>query len=122
MRLSVGLVCAGLLLSTAGIGNAEAPVNEMLKEYDNAAPGSSVRTTMETFFLVTENGFGWANSDLVTRRNEPPLYCVPEKFLFTGSQILDMLRRGAKEDEIVANAPYGFGILLVMEKTFPCNK
>jgi hypothetical protein len=119
---AIGLVCVGVFLSTLGTANAEATVNQILNIYDSAAPGSSERLLWETAMASTVVGFGWANTELVENKHEPPLYCEPPKNDFTSHQIMGMLRRAAKEDKRIGDQPYGLGILLMLQRTFPCNK
>ena len=123
MRVTVGLICVGVLLSTVGTANAEIlTVSNMLIAYDKAAPGSYDRSVIELTFSQEEDGIGWANAAIVSERHEPPLYCLPPNLVLTGYQIVDMLRRGMKDNSVVGGVPYGFGILLVVKKTFPCTK
>jgi hypothetical protein len=65
---------------------------------------------------------GWANAELRKRQDTPPLYCVPDRFILTGEQIVEMLRKEVKEDPSSAQDPYGFVLLKTLGKAFPCNK
>lgn len=100
------------------VARAEQTVNELLKDY-NSAKGDK-RSIIELLVSQTENGMNWANIHVQVVRNEKPLYCDPENLVLTGSQILDMLRREAKEFPETGRHPYGYGILAVKIKTFPC--
>ena len=50
---------------------------------------------------------GWANAELNKRKDTPPLYCVLDGFGLTGEQILEMLRKEAKENPSSAEESYG---------------
>jgi len=65
---------------------------------------------------------GWANAELNKRKDTPPLYCVLDGFGLTGEQILEMLRKEAKENPSSAEESYGLVMLLTLKKAFPCNK
>lgn len=107
------------LLALACTGaRAEQTVNELLKDYDSAQPAK--RTIIEAIVSQTENGISWANVYLKVYRNEKPLSCPPANFALTGSQIIDMLRREAGVSPQIGVSPFGFAIMIVVVKTFPC--
>ena len=80
------------------------------------------KQSIVTILTAVEDGMGWANAELKKRKDTPPLYCVPDGFGLTGEQILEMLRKEAKENPSSAEKSYGLVMLETLEKVFPCNK
>jgi hypothetical protein len=97
---------------------AEYDVNGALQAYD--AANSIDRKTWELIFGNTQNGINWANSVLLYR-DRPPLYCPPDNFALTGSQVIDMVREQATLNPKFWTVPYGFAILLALQSKFPCH-
>jgi len=54
-------------------------------------------------------------------RKEKPLYCQPDNLVLTGPQLLDMLRRDAREVPENGERPFGFAVLAVSLNVFPCS-
>ena len=81
-----------------------------------------VETFIDRGHTAVEDGMGWANIELKKRKDTPPLYCVPDGFGLTGEQILEILRKEAKENPSSAAKSYGLVMLETLEKVFPCNK
>jgi hypothetical protein len=97
---------------------AEYNVNEALQAYDSANPND--RKTWELIFGNTQNGINWANSVLFYRKQQP-LYCPPDNFALTGSQVVEMLRELETSKPKLATVPYGFAILLALQSRYPCG-
>ena len=54
--------------------------------------------------------------------SEKPLFCMPETLRLTGSQIIDIFRRGVAMNKIIGDMPWQNSLLFVFKDTFPCNK
>lgn len=114
-----------LVLLTWGISldprsaRAESSATEIIAVYDKGSP--AVRSKVETAFEQFEAGMGWSNTYLQRVRKTVAIYCSPGKLAFTGSQLIDILRRRAKEDAHIAEAPWGMGMLFALQYTFPCT-
>jgi len=108
----------GSLLLGPTIAMAEYNVSEALEAYDSANPND--RKTWELIFGNTQNGINWANSVLFYRKQEP-LYCPPDDFALTGTQVIEMLRELATSKPKLATVPYGLAILLTLQSRYPCG-
>jgi hypothetical protein len=106
------------LLFGPTIAIAEYNVSEALAAYDSANPND--RKTWELIFGNTGNGINWANSVLVYRKQEP-LYCPPDNFTLTGSQVVEMLRQLAASKPRLEIVPYGLAILYAIQNRYPCG-
>ena len=75
----------------------------------------------DAILVVTaiEHGFGWANTDLKSRK-QPQLYCAPMKIALTAEQTADILKRFVKANPVAAEFPVGFALLQAMQDAFPC--
>ncbi|MCK1562450.1 hypothetical protein IVB08_00295 [Bradyrhizobium sp. 173] len=108
----VGGVCAVLATVPA---KAEMSTAEWLLQYRKGNAES--RQLVEEITRATVNGMGW-----YAARSKVHLYCEPAKMAFTGSQLLDVLRRSSHESaKIVAGYPWSMALLLSLEATFPCE-
>ena len=117
----VSLICAlNSLLCPFAVHAQEANVKKVLNLYDAGSPAD--KQSIVSILEAVEDGMGWANTDLAKRKDTPPLYCVPDKFVLTGEQILEMLRKEVRENPSSAEDSYGLVILLTLKKVFPCNK
>ena len=116
----VSLICALSLLCPFAVHAQEANVKKVLNIYDTGSIAD--KQSIVTILTAVEDGMGWANAELKKRKDTPPLYCVPDGFGLTGEQILEMLRKEAKENPSSAEKSYGLVMLETLEKVFPCNK
>jgi hypothetical protein len=116
----VSLICTLGLLSPIAAHAQEANVKKVLNIFDTGS--SADKQSIVTILTAVEDGMGWANKELKKRKDTPPLYCVPDGFGLTGEQILEMLRKEAKENPSSAAKSYGLVMLETLEKVFPCNK
>jgi hypothetical protein len=114
----VGTCLLGSLLFGPTIAVAEYNVSEALAAYDSANPND--RKTWELIFGNTQNGINWANAVLLYRKQEP-LYCAPDNFTLTGSQVIEMVRELATSKPKLATVPYGFAILLSIQGKYACG-
>jgi hypothetical protein len=105
-----------LLVSVA---HAEGTANFLLQEHASGTPIK--RQLIEIKVESIENGYSWSNTYLQEVRHEQPFYCVPDKFVATGPQIIDMLRRGVDGDPEIGKQAFGLAILSVMQSVFPCK-
>jgi hypothetical protein len=78
------------------------------------------RGPTESQILGMQTGFLQANSFLKKNRKEAPLFCQPETLVLTADQLVDMLRRGVKEQPELNDSALSFALLTVMQHTFPC--
>lgn len=109
--------CVALTISTSS-AYAENNVRWLLQNYDQGTRDE--RQFLEHVVASVENGISWTNVFLKQRRGAP-VYCPPEKISLTGTQIVDILRRAARENKKLNETPYGLGVLLALQDTFPCN-
>jgi hypothetical protein len=78
------------------------------------------RDQTETQIMGIQHGFIAANAYLTGTLKQPPMYCQPETLSLTADQLIEMLRRGVKEQpELDADDPPS-ALLAVMQHTFPC--
>ena len=118
ITIAITTICLlGSLLLGPTIAMAEYNVNEALAAYDAANPND--RKTWELIFGNTQNGINWANSVLIYRKQQP-LYCPPDNFSPSGSEALEMLREITSSSPDLLNVPYGFVLLLALQKKYPC--
>jgi hypothetical protein len=76
------------------------------------------RQEAEFGISMIETGLEWANVE--ARHRTQPLFCLPQKLVMTGSQLINVVRRGIEEDRRLANLPLGFALLVSLERVFPC--
>jgi hypothetical protein len=67
-----------------------------------------------------EDGLSWANAYLRSQRKEQAIYCIPEKLVLTGPQIIDMMQRRVREKPDTGFLPYSLTILDALIDAFPC--
>jgi hypothetical protein len=78
------------------------------------------RDSTETEIAGIQTGFIQANKFLAGMRKESPMYCQPETLNLTPDQLVDMLRRGLKEQSSIDDDDLPSALLFVMQRTFPC--
>lgn len=66
-------------------------------------------------------GLGWANAELITRKQQP-LYCVPPDLGLTAFQTVNVLEAFLKREPVFADVPAGAAILHAMMATYPCGR
>jgi hypothetical protein len=98
----------------------EGSTADLFKIYDRSE--WETRKQIEKLLAMTENGLKSANMYLTTVRNEPALFCQPEKLQLAGRQLMKILRDGVKADESLSQKPWGFALLVSLQGTFPCRK
>ncbi|MGE3757737.1 MAG: Rap1a/Tai family immunity protein [Pseudobdellovibrionaceae bacterium] len=108
-------VCSFLQISVA---YAEMTAKELVDTLAN--PYVRVREFVMSFFVGTQNGRSWANTQLAYDKM-PLVYCVPPKMGLTGEQVLDVLKRHLEEVPTDKNFPVGLALLRAMRSTFPCT-
>src|SRR5262245_51356075 len=113
---SAGVASTAICLIAPTTAKAEYDVKTALRVYDTATPTD--RKIWELIFGNTQNGINWANSVLI-RTKQQPLYCPPDDSSLTGPQVVEMLRGWASSDPKFGGVPYGFGVLLARQKSFP---
>jgi len=115
--IATAVIGLGILLSVNTTAVAEYDAFAALKAYDSS--DSANRKIWELIFGNTQNGIHWANSVLVQRKQQP-LYCPPDNFSPTGPEALEMLREITNSNPDLLNIPYGFVLLLALQKKYPC--
>jgi hypothetical protein len=118
-----------LMVLVPGIGLTSKPsraeevkAGQFLEMYDQQL-GPEARKEAEIIISYIEDGFGWANAELTSRKT-PPLYCLPPKLALTGPQLIDILRRAIAEQAPLPNPLsdqlLGLALLVSLERVFPC--
>lgn len=120
LKFTFGLAMISQMALAPLPARAEVSASQILKMYD--AGNSSERGLIEANLGGLENGFGWANTYLQSQRKQTPLYCLPDKLALKSEQIIDILRRGVREDAKLGNAPFGLAMLIVLQRVFPCRR
>jgi hypothetical protein len=116
-RIAHATLAATILLAVAASqALAETTVKQILRDYDQATPER--RQTLQVALGNVAVGMGWSNSYLQQVRKQSPLYCEPNTF--NSNDVIDMLRRTAQADPKISDIPYGFGILITMQRNYPC--
>ena len=116
--IATAVIGLGILLSANRTSTAEYDAFAALKAYDSADPAN--RKIWELIFGNTQNGINWANSVLIQRKQQP-LFCPPDNFSPTGPEALEMLREITNSNPDLLNIPYGFVLLLALQKKYPCS-
>ena len=80
------------------------------------------REQTESEITGIQTGFVRANKFLVGERKEQPMYCQPETLNLTADQLVEMLRRGLKEQPEIDDDDLPSALLFVMQRTFPCTQ
>lgn len=101
-------VAAIWLLFVPTIAMAEYDVKSALQAHDSADPDN--RKVWELIFGNTYSGMRWANSALVSRKQQQ-LFCEPNNAVLTGPQVAEMLRAQLNADPKFGDLPFGFAIL-----------
>ena len=120
----------GLMVLFPGLGLGSKPsraepikAGQWLEMYDHQLDPEA-RKWAELTISDIEDGFGWANAELRSRRNTPPLYCSPPKLALTGPQLIDILRRAIADESPLpnrlSNQLLGFALLISLQRVFPC--
>jgi hypothetical protein len=91
-------------------------VSDFLKLHDEPLG----QVTTETEITGIQKGFTEANAFLKDTRKESPLFCQPEYLSLTADQLVDMLRRGVKEQPALDQGDLASALLAVLQHTFPC--
>jgi hypothetical protein len=91
-------------------------VTDFLKLHDEPLG----RDQTETEIVGVQDGFIKANAFLTRTRKEAPMYCQPGNLSLTADQLIDMLRRGEKEQPELDDADPASALLSIMQRTFPC--
>lgn len=104
-------VAAIWLLFVPTIAMAEYDVKSALQAHDSADPDN--RKVWELIFGNTYSGMRWANSALVSRKQQQ-LFCEPNNAVLTGPQVAEMLRAQL-------NADPSLGTYHLGSPFFPCT-
>lgn len=112
MRIILAAVFSIAMVQPALCGT----ITDFLKLHDEPLGRSST----ESQIMGLQSGFLEANAFLRKDRKEAPLYCPPENFNLTADQLVDMLRRGVKEQPELDDSTLSSALLTIMRNTFPC--
>jgi len=119
-NIFVAVVFAGSIPLTAKAELIEGSTAELFQIYDRSE--WDTRKQIETMLAMTENGLKSANIYLATVRNEPALFCQPEKLRLAGRQLMNILRDGVKSNQSLLQKPWGLALLVSLQSTFPCSQ
>ena len=112
------LIAIMIVFST--ICRAEISVNQ----YEGARKHWKRGDVLETQVSGMIIGLGWANAELVDRK-EIPLYCQPGKLALTAENALDLLdeflKRPSLQSPEARQLPYGTVLLAALQDAFPCK-
>jgi hypothetical protein len=111
----IATACAWLMIAMQP-ALAEATADVMLKLYDTKP---DQRQPLERVFGQVYLGFGWANTLMKTRGQEP-LFCEHPKVMPTGNQLIDILKRERAGDDLLGTQPYGLALLTALQRAFSC--
>ena len=119
----VGLCAVVLALCVCGApaARAEVDVRTLLDLYEKSAGDAALRDQVELTVSMMETGMGWANAELTQIRKDAAIYCPPRQMAFTGTQLIDILRRAADKKPILAKQPFGLALLVSLKEVFPCR-
>ncbi|HEX4158191.1 MAG TPA: hypothetical protein VHY79_06925 [Rhizomicrobium sp.] len=78
------------------------------------------RDQTETQIMGVQRGFIAANAYITGTLRQPPMYCQPATLSLTADQLVEMLRRGVKEQSELDEDDPASALLAVMQHTFPC--
>lgn len=104
-----------MTLSFAPAARAEASAREMLA---GARKGDAALVAAIGGMAL---GLGWANAELITRK-QPPLYCLPPDLVLTAFQTVTVLENFLKREPYYADVPAGAAVLHAMIATYPCGR
>lgn len=116
--LAVVLACSIPHIAKAEL--IEGSAAELFQIYDRSE--WETRKQIETLLAMTENGLKSANIYLATVRNEPALFCQPEKLQLAGRQLMNILRDGVRSNQALLQKPWGVALLVSLQSTFPCPR
>jgi hypothetical protein len=92
-----------------------------LKQYDDSMlSDSEFHYYIENFLKGMATGLMWANASLKVK-NQPPFYCQPDHLYITGPMVIDMIRRGIRENPDWGEEPFNYVAFLALKRTFPCK-
>ncbi len=114
-------VFACFLFLWAVKGAAETPqvdANMLLSDYD--AADRKEKRVHELRMLDIERGIEAANTYLRFKKVEP-IFCPPGNPVFTGAEIIDILRRAVTKQPLLGRQPFRIAALMALQSTFPCS-
>ena len=117
MKLLRCIVLATALGMAATQVRAEIAVNEMFQRFDSGT--KMIHEFYLTLLQGNYDGLQSANSYLASQK-APEIFCPPEGKMFSGEQIMEMLRTEVASDPDLGKSPLGFAVLRVLQRTYPC--
>ena len=118
------LTSIAVLFLATGAANAaskhppgEVSARWFLEAYDKMLP--EYRERIEAQLSWMQLGFLWANIFLKDR-GQPLIYCQPDRLTITGPMVLDMLRKGVRDNPDWGELPAELVIAIALQRTFPC--
>ena len=124
-RSSLPGITALLLATGATVVNAatklpsgEMSAREVLEAYDKKLLPEH-RKMVEDLLQWMQNGLLWANA-LLEKRGQPPLYCQPHRLTITGPMVIDMVRKGIRDNPGWSEQSFDMIVVLSIQRTFPC--
>jgi hypothetical protein len=111
------VLAAALLIATAQPALCGG-ITDFLKLHDEPLG----RDQTETEVAGIQSGFIAANAWLTGTLRQPPMYCQTETLNLTPDQLIEMLRRGVREEPDLDDTHLATALLAVMQHTFPCSQ
>jgi hypothetical protein len=110
---------AALFLATGANAAPKGDVSTrwFLEAYDKMLPEH--RKHVEDMLSWMQLGLLWANT-LLKDRGQPLIYCQPDRLTVTGPMILDMMRKGVRDNPKWSEVPAELVIVTALQRTFPC--
>jgi hypothetical protein len=111
------------ILLVTGLGaaatqvHAETSVYEMFQRFDSGT--KMIHEFYLTLLQGNYDGLESANSYLASQK-AAEIFCPPEGKMFSGEQIMEMLRTEVAGDPDLGKKPLGFAMLQVFQRTYPC--
>jgi hypothetical protein len=105
-------------LGTTQVAHAEVPANEFLSRYHSASDKGKAELRLYMTGLVT--AYGYANTALKAQ-GAMPLYCVPKGTDLGDEEVIGLMRQTIKRDSQIGRTPFGMGLLVALDRRFPCK-
>jgi hypothetical protein len=110
------VILAALFLAAIAQPALCGPLTDFLRLHDEPLG----RDHTETEIMGVQKGLIAANAYLTQTLKQPAMYCQPETLSLTADQLVEMLRRGVKEQPELDEGDVASALLAIMQHTFPC--
>ena len=65
---------------------------------------------------------GWVNLHLREVRHQQAIYCPPKGLFLTSDEVISILKDAVARDPAVSVQPFGYALILQLERVFPCPR